>query len=133
MKFKRLLAAIMSALMVASCMSFASAQDELPAEEIAEEAVEAVVEAEEEIEEPADEFVEAEIAEEYEASENDEADMAAETVTITFNRRNGAKTGCITTADVEVGAKVTFPADPTYIYHTFKGWSETKADLVEAK
>ena len=36
MKFRRLLALIMSTLMVASCVSFASAQDELPAEEIAE-------------------------------------------------------------------------------------------------
>ena len=108
MKFRRLLAAIMSALMVASCMSFASAQDELPAEDIAEEAVEAVVEAEEE---------EADLAEGEEGT-------TAETVTITFNRRNGAKNATITTADFEVGAKVTFPANPTYVYHTFKGWSE---------
>ena len=48
MKFRRLLALIMSTLMVASCVSFASAQEELPAEEIAEEAVMAAEEAEEE-------------------------------------------------------------------------------------
>ena len=149
MKFRRLLAAILSALMITSCMSFVAGAEEADAEAVIEEIAE---EAEvEETEEPAEETVEEfteepaeeledeaeeapieeeeasaeEEAEETEENAEEEAALAAETVTITFNRRNGAKNATITTADFEVGAKVTFPENPTYVYHTFKGWSET--------
>jgi len=61
---------------------------------------------------------------------DDSAEVAAETVTITFNAQNGAKGKAVTTVDVAVGEAVPFPADPTYIYHTFKGWSTEKNGTV---
>ncbi len=61
---------------------------------------------------------------------DDSAEVASETVTITFNAQNGAKGTAVTTADVAVGEAVPFPADPTYIYHTFKGWSTEKNGTV---
>ncbi len=67
------------------------------------------------------------------AQEADEgAEVAAETVTITFNARNGAKNAAVTTADVTVGETITFPANPTYIYHDFLGWStEIDGEVVD--
>lgn len=59
----------------------------------------------------------------------------AEQVTITFNAYNGdldisaskiTANRQVTTADVAVGAAIPFPADPTYVRHTFKGWSLTE-------
>lgn len=76
------------------------------------------------------------------AQETETDATLAETVEITFNRRNGAfaKTTsdksmyATTTANFEAGQPVTFPAEGEYIYHTFKGWSteidgEVIADL----
>lgn len=76
------------------------------------------------------------------AQETETDATLAETVEITFNRRNGAfaKTTsdtsmyATTTASFEAGQPVTFPAEGEYIYHTFKGWSteidgEVIADL----
>ena len=57
------------------------------------------------------------------ASAQEEGGDAPTTVTITFNRRNGAKNAAVSTATFNTGAAVSFPADPQYIYHTFKGWS----------
>ncbi len=57
------------------------------------------------------------------------AQDAAETVTITFNTRNGAA-ATSTTFTVGTDTNVTFPADPTFKWRTFKGWSTEKDGAV---
>lgn len=72
------------------------------------------------------------------ASAQETSEETPATVTITFDRQNGAfkKTTsdesmyAVTTADVAVGETVTFPAEGEYIYHTFKGWSTEKNGTV---
>jgi len=136
MKFKRLLAAILSAMMITSCMSFVADAQEAE--------IEADIGA---IEDIVVEEVEEEAQEEVPAEENDEAVLAeetteegtetTETVTISFDKTNGGYplTGAdnrVSTVEVAVGDVIPFPADPTYVCRTFKGWSTSDGGEVIA-
>ena len=140
MKFKRLLAAILSALMITSCMSFVAdaqeAETEADIEAIEDIVVEEVEEEAQEEEAPAEEEATEETVAEEETvlaeKADDNAQITAETVTITFDAQNGAKGKAVTTADVAVGDTVTFPSAGEYIHHTFKGWSTEKNGAIIA-
>ncbi len=102
MKIKRLFAAILSAMMIISCFSFtANAQD----------------------------------ASEGETGGTD----STQKVIISFDSRNAAShtetidgksvriSDTVSTVEVAIGENIPFPTtNPTYVYNTFKGWSETK-------
>ncbi len=136
MKFKRLLAAILSAMMITSCMSFVAdaqeAETEADIEAIEDIVVEEVKEeAEEEV--PAEENDEAVLTEET----TEEGTETTETVTISFDKTNGGypSTGAanrVSTVEVAVGDVIPFPANPTYVCHTFKGWSTSNGGEVIA-
>ena len=133
MKFKRLLAAILGVLMLTSCLSFVAGAEEADADNVIEEIAEEV-EAEEESEETVEETENSdEESEEVNEEEALLADETAEKVTITFDRRNAANhtsnkvlySDTVSTVEVAVGEAIPFPSNPTYVYNTFKGWSDT--------